>query len=275
MISIMYSGNAGIFDGILISALSTVRHTKECLDVYLLTMDLHEKHPNYTPIDERQRRFIEDIYRSVNGDSRVTLLDVGNFYRETLLDSPNAETDYTPYSFLRLFADRLPELPDKVLYLDADTVINGDISPLFHTDVEGYEYAAVLDFYGKRFMGYHYINSGVMLLNMVELRKTELLKRAVDLCAKTKLFLPDQTALYRLTKSKYLLPRKYNEQKRYDKEDTVIQHFTKTILWLPRFHTRNIKPWQVEEVRAVLTHRYDDLLDEYLTQKEKFGKSRT
>lgn len=67
-----------------------------------------------------------------------------------------------------------------------------------------------------------------------------------------KIFLPDQTALNRLVKKKLLLPAKYNEQKHF-RDDTVIQHFSKTILWLPYFHTRNIKPWQTEAVQTVLT----------------------
>ena len=272
MISIMYAGNHRMFDGILISALSTVRYTKEAINVYLLTMDLTDRSPDFRPMNEDQRLFIENVYRSVNDESNVYIIDVEKYYRESLLNSPNAKTDYTPYSFLRLFADRLPQLPDKVLYMDADTIINGDLAPLYHTDIDGYEYGAVLDYYGRWFMGYHYINSGVMLLNMRELRKTKLLRRAVELCSEKKLFLPDQTALHRLTKRKYLLPGKYNEQKHYNKDKTVIQHFTKTILWLPYFHTRNIKPWQTELVKNVLTNKYDDILNEYLLKKQEFER---
>lgn len=270
MISIIYAGNDKMFDGLIISALSTIKHTSEPIGVFLLTMDLSDIDPRYKPISERQRQYLEQIYQSANMQNRVTLIDVGSLYREHLIESPNAQTGYTPYCFLRLFADRLPQLPDKVLYLDTDTVINSDIAPLYHTDIESYEYGAVLDYYGKWFMGYNYINSGVMLLNLKELKKTGLFSRAVSLCANKKLFLPDQTAIHKLTKRKLLLPGKYNEQKHYDKQDTVIQHFTKTILWLPYFHTRNIKPWETERVHQVLTTRYDDILDEYHARKKQF-----
>ena len=273
MISIMYAGNSGMFDGILISALSTVRYTDAQIHVFLLTMDLTDKDAMFTPINESQRKFIEGIYKSANAKSIVEIIDVGDLYRSTMLNSPNSKTGYTPYSFLRLFADRLPQLPDKVLYLDADTVINGDIEPLFNTDIDGFEYAAVLDHYGKWFMGYHYINSGVMLLNLPEIRKTGLFRQSLALCGAKRLFLPDQTALHRLTKAKYILPTKYNEQKRFNKPDTVIQHFTKTIIWLPYFHTRTIKPWQPDLVSKVLTDRYDDLLSEYKIKKEEFEEN--
>lgn len=270
MISVMYAGNDRMFDGLIISALSTVKHTSESIDVYILTMDLTDVDGRFKPINEGQRKFIEEIYKSKNSDSRVYLIDAGKLYREKLANSPNAKTGYTPYTFLRLFADRINEIPDKVLYLDADIVVNGDISVLYNTDINGYEYAAALDYYGKIFMGHNYINAGVLLLNMTEIRKTGLFERSVGLCSKKKIFLPDQTAIYKLTKRKYILPRKYNEQKRYDRDDTVIQHFTKTILWFPYFHTRNIKPWEVECVRGVLTTRYDDVLSEYQKKKKEF-----
>lgn len=269
MISLLYAGNEKVFDGILISTLSAARHASRPLSVTLLTMDLSDQDKAFTPITEKQRAYIERALQKEDPQNTVTLLDIGNLYRKKLLRSPNAETSYSPYCFLRLFADKL-DLPDKVLYLDADTVVCGDLAELYDTDLSGYEYGAVLDYYGKIFMGWHYFNSGVMLLNLPEIRKTGLLAAAADLCAKKRLFLPDQTALYRCTKRKKLLPRRFNEQKKYDRPDTVIQHFTKTILWLPYFHTRTIKPWQPDEVKKTLTRRYDALLDEYLDLKRSF-----
>lgn len=273
MISLLYAGNGAMFDGLLISLLSVSKHTTEALDVRVFTMDLSDLDSRYTPLTEKQRAFLEDMVRRKNSDSSVCLVDVGQLYRHNLLVSPNSATDYTPYCFIRLFADRISSMPEKILYLDADTIINSDIRPLFETDVEGCEYAAVLDHYGRFFMGYHYINSGVMLLNLKEIRKTGLFVRSVELCASKKLFLPDQTALHRLTRRKKLLPGKYNEQKKYDDPETVIQHFTKTIIWLPFFHTRTIKPWQTNEVSRVLTKRYDRLLKEYLREKKKYEES--
>lgn len=270
MISIVYAGNYKMFDGILISAISTVKYTTESINVFLITMDLTDINPEFKPISEAQRLYIEKIYRSGNAESRVFTVNVGTLYRKELLNSPNSKTTYTPYSFLRLFADRISCLPEKVLYLDTDTVINGDLSPLFHTDISGYEYGAALDYYGKVFMGYKYINSGVMLLNIEELRKTGLFRKAIRLCSEKRLFLPDQTAIHKLTKKKYILERKYNEQKRYNRKDTVIQHFTKSIRWFPIFHTRTVKPWQTEKVKSSLTHKYDDILDEYTLIKENF-----
>ncbi len=272
MINTAYAGNAKMFDGILISALSTVKHTGEAMTVYLLTMDMTDVSPLYEPLSECHRAFLEEIYKSANENSRVILADMGEYYRQTLKNSPNGENEYTPYAFLRLYLPRIEHL-DKVLYLDTDTVICNDISPLYNTDISDYEYAAALDYYGKVFMGYKYINSGVMLMNLDKIRKTGLFSKAIVLCGQKKLFLPDQTAIHRLTSSKLILENKFNEQKHYDRESTVIQHFAKTILWLPWFHTRNIKPWECERVGEILTHRFDPLFDEYKLKKEEFLKN--
>ena len=78
----------------------------------------------------------------------------------------------------------------------------------------------------------------------------------------------------RLVKRKRLLPGKYNEQKR-DHADTVIRHFSKTIIWhpfFPFFYTKNVKPWQVECVKNEVTNRYNDILDRYLDLKSQFEK---
>lgn len=270
MISILYGGNSGAFDGMMISLISLVKHTKEPLDVYILTMDLTDKKPAFAPICEKQRAFLEQICKDVNSKSSVVLIDVGDLYRENLFNSPNAETSYTPYALLRLLACKISCLPKKILYLDTDTVINKDISELWNTDIENYELAAALDYYGKIFMGYKYVNTGVLLLNLDMISKTGLFDSSIDLLNKKKIFLPDQTALNRLVRKKLILDSKYNEQKHF-RDNTVIQHFSKTIIWFPYFHTRNIKPWNVEEVKA-MTNKYNDILDLYENKKHDFEK---
>lgn len=271
MINLLYAGNSGVFDGLIIGALSYIKHNKNAANVYILTMDYTEKNPRFTPITEADRVFLEAIYRKANDESRVFLIDAGDYYKKEMSDSPNGETGYTPYTFLRLFADIIPGIPEKILYLDTDTLIADDLSELYSADISEYELAAALDYYGHHFLGHNYFNAGVLLLNMKSIRESGLFRRAVAACAKKKIFLPDQTALNRLVKKKLLLPAKYNEQKHF-RDDTVIQHFSKTILWLPYFHTRNIKPWQTEAVQTVLTKKYDDILEEYKKMKLIYEK---
>ncbi len=272
-IPILYAGNDRVFDGVMISLLSVIKHHRGVLDVYLFTMDLSDVCDDYRPIREEQRAYLEKMIRAVNPESRVTLLDVGKYYRETLLNAENQDNLYTPYSFLRLYADQIPSLPDKLIYLDTDTVLCGDIEELYREPLGGAEFAAVRDYYGRIFLGINYLNSGVLLLNLPRIRETKLFERAIKQCAEKKIFLPDQTTLNRFAVKKRILPRRFNEQHKVRK-DTLIRHFSMTIRWFPRFRTQNIKPWQVDKVHDVLKiHNFDDILNDYLMRKNELSLS--
>ena len=81
----------------------------------------------------------------------------------------------------------------------------------------------------------------------------------------------DQDAIYRSTTKKLLLPRKYNEQSSFKRQDTVICHFCKRLMWLPYPHTENYKQWHIDEMHKELKcHRFDEDLNEYKVLKEKF-----
>ncbi len=266
---ILYAGNGRVFDGILISLLSVIKHCDANLDVWVLTMDLRDIDEAYAPITEKQRAFLEDICREKNPESRVHLYDAGQHYRDTLLHAPNQNTQYTPFAFLRLYATHIQDLPDLVLYLDTDTVAMDDISKFFSIPMENHEFAGVRDHYGCHFFGINYINSGVLLLNLKQIRKTRLFENCLELCGRKKIFLPDQTALNRLVKAKKILPRCYNEQKKIRK-NTIIRHFSMTIRWIP-FRTQNIKPWNIDGIHNILhVTEIDDILESYLSLKNKF-----
>ena len=273
MINVMYAGNKGVFDGMLISALSMCRHTKETIHIYILTMDLTDENPLYQPIGIKNAEYIQKILRESNESSTVHLIDMTDLFKECLSGSPNLENMYTPYAMLRLLSHRVLEIPDKILYLDTDTVILGDISELYGLDIDNYEYAASRDYFGKFFFGLNYINSGVLLLNMKKIRENGLFENATLLCRERKIFLSDQSSINMCTDSRLLLPSRFNEQKRC-REDTLIRHFSMTIKWFPYFHTRNVKPWNITAVKKYL-YKYDyvrikDILSDYAIRKQIF-----
>lgn len=259
MIALLYCGNGAVFPGMLLSLLSVTAYCKAPLWVHILTMDLTDTDPRFTPVTERQAAFLESELQKVNGESCVTLHDCGALFRETLEESPNAATGYTPYTLLRLLIDRLPQLPDRLLYLDTDTVALADITPLYRFDLAGREFAAARDFLGKFFIHPRYMNAGVMLFSLPALRESDLLTRARALCCRRKFPFPDQDVLNRLARHKRFLPRRFNEQFR-EKNDTVIRHFSKTIRFFPVFHTVNVKPWDIDGIHEQYhTVRYDAL----------------
>lgn len=266
MINLMYCGNSKVFDGLLISLLSAIKSTKEKIHAYILTMDLTSIDPKFTPISKKQIDFLENMMKEYNKENQITLLDLTTTFMNEMSSSKNLNTPYTPYTLLRLVADKA-DLPEKIIYLDTDTVIKSDINELYSIDVSNYEYAAVPDYLGRFFMIYRkfrYINAGVLLLNLKMMKETKLLHKCRKLLNEKKLPFPDQDAINILGKKRLLLKDKFNRQRKA-KKDTVIQHFCKGITFkyiIPR--TYNIKPWQIEQLHNTLkVHIYDEILDEY------------
>ena len=173
---------------------------------------------------------------------------------------------------MRLLADLVPGMPDKLLYLDVDILFQRDIRLLYDKDVSHVEYAAARDHYGKYLISPDYINAGVLLLNMKNIRRTGLFMKARKLLQTKKLIFADQSAIIRSTRAKMLLPQKFNDQKFLHKH-TVVRHFSRRLFYLPYPHTDNIKQWEVERVHTVFHyHAFDDILKEYLYLKHIYEK---
>ena len=141
---------------------------------------------------------------------------------------------------------------------------------LYNTNITDYEYAAARDHYGKYLINPNYINAGVLLLNMVKIRQTGLLQKARHLIKTKKLVFADQSALYRSTTKKLMLPQKFNDQKFLHKH-TVIRHFSKRLFYTPYPHTANIKQWNVSQIHKIFRYyTFDDILYDYIYLKGKY-----
>lgn len=275
MIDLLFAGNAGVFDGILTCMLSIFARSRidEDLRVHVLTMDVSHLRADYVPISDGQIAFLQDVLRTHWSRTDVLKTDVTDLYRKELAGCPNESAYCSPYTLIRLFADVLPELPDKVLYLDVDLLFNRDIHELYDLDVSDVEYAAARDHYGKYLITPGYINAGVLLFNLKKMRETGILTRARGWLCRKKLVFADQSALIRSTTSRRLLPQKFNDQKFLHPKSTVVRHFSKRLFWLPYPHTDNVKPWQVSRVHKVFGYyEFDDVLFEYLYWKQEYER---
>lgn len=274
--NLLFSGNDKVFDGILTCLLSICKRTvtKEAFQVYVFTMDATRVKPEYRPISEAQIDYLEKILQNYNPENRIHRVDVGDLYEKEFAYCPNELTYCSPYTLLRLLADQVEGLPDKLLYLDVDILFNRDISLLYDTDITGYEYAAARDHYGKYLIHPNYVNAGVLLFNMKEIRETGLLAKARELIKTKKLVFADQSAVIRSTTRKKMLPQKFNDQKFLHKH-TVVRHFSKRLFYLPYPHTANIKQWMVGEVHRIFGYyQFDDILFEYIYLKKRFEEER-
>lgn len=271
MVNILLCGNKKVFDGALTQLISMTNRTKEDICCYIFTMDVSRLNPDFTCITDEQIDFLDQVVRLKNKNNLVKKIDVTKIYEKEFANCANENAYCTPYTLLRLLADLVPEMPSKLLYLDIDIMIGDDIAKLYNIDISNYEYAAVKEKYGCWLIRPDYINAGMLLLNMDKIKETGLLLSARNLIKTKKMLFADQDAIYWSTKKKLLLPRKFNEQSKFNRKDTVVCHFCKRLMFLPYPHTENFKQWNIEEVHKVLKcHYFDDDLDEYVQIKEKY-----
>lgn len=273
MINILLCGNKRVFDGALSELISITNRTKETIHCYIFTMDVSRIKKDYICITDEQVEFLNKVVKAKKSDNEVTKIDVTELYETEFGNCKNENAYCTPYTLLRLLADMVEQIPDKILYLDIDMMADGDIATLYDTDISDYEYAAVKEKYGSLFIAPDYINAGMLLLNMKKIKETGLLEKARHLIKTKKMLFADQDAIYRSTTKKLLLPRIYNEQASFKREDTVICHFCKRLMLLPYPHTENYKQWQIEEIHKELKcYRFDKDLEEYRKLKEEYEK---
>lgn len=271
--NLLLCGNEKFFDGALTELISITNNTKEVVECYIFTMELTRVKPEYKPIKDEQIEFLNKVVKTKNSKNSVVKIDVTDLYEKEFGKCKNENAYCTPYTLLRLLADLVPEVPDKILYLDIDMMASNDISNLYNIDISEYEYAAVKEKYGSKIIKSDYINAGMLLLNIKKIKETKLLEKARNLIKNRKLLFADQDAIYWSTTKKLLLPRIYNEQSKFDKKDTVICHFCKRLIWKPYPHTENYKQWQIEEIHKVLNcHSFDDDLNEYIKFKKEYER---
>ena len=272
MINLLFSGNEKVFDGVLSCMLSIFKRTKtkEPFRIFVYTMDVTRMKPEYTAISEKMITFLDKVAKQYNSNNSVIRVDVTALYEKEFAHCPNEDAYCSPYTLLRLFADEVPDMPDKILYLDVDILFNRDICLLYDTDVSDVEYAAARDHYGKYLIRPDYVNAGVLLLNLKKIKETGLLVKSRKLIREKKLVFADQSAVIRSTSKKKMLPQKFNDQKFLHKS-TVVRHFSKRLFYLPYPHIDNIKQWRVSDMHRIYHyHAFDDVLYEYLYLKRKF-----
>lgn len=277
--NILFCGDHNAEDGILIATLSLLKNSgAQELHIYILTMYTQSYHKKFQPFSKQAADYLKSLLVKQNPQNTLKLMEcTGLFVREPLI--ANMSTHFTPYAMLRLFADEIPQLPNKILYLDADVIVRRSLVNFYQQDLTGTELVGVLDYWGRFFFHnlhehkvFDYVNSGVLLLNLPEIRKTNLFARIRHLLQTRTVLMPDQTALNRYAREKKIAPRRYNEQYKLQ-PDTVIQHFTTSFRFWPVFHTLTVKPWDVQRVHKVLKlHEYDDILTNYLNVKSNLIK---
>ncbi len=189
---------------------------------------------------------------------------------------------FSVVTYYRLFIASLFPQYDKIVYLDCDLVVLGDVSKLYNTELGSNILAAgpeqfvqnTAEFrqYAERSLGVDpdkYVNAGVLVINLEEFRRNKIEKKFIKLITEYDFDLldPDQAYLNYLCQDKILvLPNGWNKEP----------------MPLPLEGNKNIvhyalykKPWQYDDVLdgeyfwkyARLSPFYEIILQ----RKERFG----
>ena len=212
-----------------------------------------------------------------------------SYYIEKVKDKLYTRDYYTNTTYFRLFLPELYPQYDKVVYLDSDIIVVGDISELYNVDMgtnlitaapdDIIQYNKVFQDYAELVVGVakyqHYFNAGVLLMNLDQLRKFKFQEKFLYLLGTVKFSVAqDQDYLNRLCKGRTTLishdwnvmPYVNEETK---KEDIKLIHYNFAY-----------KPWHFEDVTyneyfwkyAQKTEFYDEIIKikESYTEEQKF-----
>jgi len=263
-------GNKATFPDLLFLVLSLKESQDDPITLTLVSGDFSSFDERYHSYTFEQQNFLEQLLQKKNPSSHLRFCDLSE---KALKDFPylkKANRRYTPYAYLRLYADTLYEGDEPVLYLDTDTVVMKDLSPLFQTELKEKDLGIVVDPVGSRYYGNTYGNSGVLLLNPQQIRQDGSFEKCRSLIAGKRQGYSDQNAI-NLYCSKVYLPEKYNEQTSL-KEDTIIRHYPRFFHVFPYPHDEVIRPSTPAKFREHYPDVHEALLKEFeslLTQSPR------
>ena len=241
--NILLSGNKEFIKYAKTLIFSIYKNNKdEKLTFYFLYVDIDEKTLNSF------KRFV-----SKKCKSEIIFYKVDEKKFEGL---PTTNKDKTSYfgveAYLRLLSQYvLPKKLDRILYIDIDTICNNSLKELYYMDFEGSFYCGVVEeeispeYKKERNINEDrdYINSGVLLINLKELRKKVKREDIFDFIIKNKDIYdyPDQDVINMFygDKIKYIKDYRFNNiifYKRKFSKDIVIFHYAGS----------NNKPWQIK-----------------------------
>lgn len=271
MIKIVFACNDKYFDGLYLSMLSILRRTKEAISFYLLSVDCSDLNPAFNLMDSEQVDILNDLAKKYNKANSFEMIDCKDMYDKHLKGNKNEKTHYSPYTTLRLLIDLYDCFSGKVIYLDVDTMANGDVKEFDKVDLGDNEFAVTHDCLGRYWQNKNCFNAGVMLFNMEVCRKNKLFEKARKYMFEKRMYFPDQSAL-NLACTKFMFfpgnERRFNHQRTKLEKDTIIKHFCARVRGWPLWN--NIKQWNIDGIhKHYHIFNFDEDYKIYLEMKRK------
>lgn len=160
-----------------------------------------------------------------NDNFSIEFADISDHVKDIEHKLPN-QYHFGLATWYRLFIQSLFPQYDKILYLDCDIIVLGDISELYFTDLEGNTIGGVIEnwilhspifsLYTKEAVGVeskNYINAGIMIMDLAKFREQKIEERFVNLINTYNFNVidPDQAYINYLCKGKIkYLPFEWN-----------------------------------------------------------------
>jgi lipopolysaccharide biosynthesis glycosyltransferase len=190
----------------------------------LLTSLFHNNKSSYlvihsiaTGISEQEKKNIQKYVQQHNADIFFYNIDEDYVRRNVVIPENH---HFTIATYYRLFLPALlPPSVKKLLFIDTDVVVTGDLRELYHTDIGNAPFGAVPDSYPHIRTDLdlqersQYFNAGVLLIDVENWKRSQVADKAMQFIAKypEKIKYVDQDALNATQKGAWFtLSGKYN-----------------------------------------------------------------
>lgn len=220
--------------GLEASLYSLLTHTKN-VNIYIFTMfyerDEVEGHKVYEPIEGWQRYKTEQIVKYLDPQgSSVCFYDTAEEYQKYFIDGVDEYDGHSsPYAPLRLIVDVMLPNVKHILYLDCDTIIQEDLTPMYYYYLEkiGKSKDCAYAAYTNRLTdGSGEMVAGILVFDMIKAKELGLFERVRYNITHNHYKWYDQTALE--SSGKYIeMDATYNYMQPYDLRiyEPAILHF--------------------------------------------------
>jgi lipopolysaccharide biosynthesis glycosyltransferase len=190
-------------------------------------------------------RDICDLYGK--GYDCITV-NVSDLFNLRMANCKNIESRYTKYTLYRLLLPELLHTVDKILYLDADILVVGDLYPLYRTHVEhvaGVEDSGAIEH--REELGLtKYINAGVTLMNLNNIREQAIDRKWMAMVNYKKYRFNDQDIINMTCKVDYVKPIWNSSVSTQLIEQPRVMHFAGVKPWSGSFIS---SAWRENEIR--------------------------
>ncbi|OOR98201.1 hypothetical protein B0186_09645 [Canicola haemoglobinophilus] len=228
-----------------VNLLSILKNTKSTINFYILDLGI---------AFESKSKILEIVNKN---NSNIEFIGVD---KKDFLKFPSTISHISIATYARLKIDHYLPALDKVIYLDVDTLVINDLTPLWNVDLDGCVVGACIDSYVEfGLQGYKYnigltdkdvyFNAGVLLIDLLKFKSLDVYNRAISFLQKyPNIEFQDQDILNFILKEKSrivdpafnFMPTLKNRMKNreklheYEKLDRLI-----TVI----HYCSNVKPW--------------------------------